>query len=138
MTDPFLKWAGGKRWLANAGLLPLPTGSTRHIEPFIGGGAVFFRLAPETAVIADLNEDLIELYRVMRDDPKILKERMIQHQADHDDIYYYLVRDQSPDTPLERAARFLYLNRTCWNGLYRVNRFGKFNVPRGTKDSVLF
>lgn len=138
MTQPFLKWAGGKRWLVASGHLPRPTSYKRFIEPFVGGGAIFFHLDPEEALISDINRDLIDLYIVMRDHPEKLKEEMRRHQEAHSDIYYYEIRDQNPSSILGRAARFLYLNRTCWNGLYRVNLSGRFNVPKGTKNTVLF
>lgn len=138
MSEPFLKWAGGKRWLVSSGRMPRPDGYSRFIEPFVGGGAVFFHLLPEKAIIADLNKDLVELYKIMRDRPDDLQAKMVAHQANHSDIYYYEVRKEAQNTALGRAARFLYLNRTCWNGLYRVNLSGHFNVPKGTKDTVLF
>ena len=138
MSEPFLKWAGGKRWLVASGRLPKPSKYSRLIEPFVGGGAIFFHLAPNRAVISDLNKDLIELYIVMRDSPGELYMEMQSHQSLHSDTYYYAVRENVPDSAVGRAARFLYLNRTCWNGLYRVNLAGQFNVPRGTKDTVLF
>lgn len=134
---PFLKWAGGKRWLANNHLSIFPTTYERYIEPFLGSGAVFFRLSPRRALLTDVNEDLINLYKVIRDDWTRLSILLKKHSKRHSDDYYYLVRDQRPANDVSRAARFLYLNRTCWNGLYRVNRRGEFNVPRGTKDSVL-
>lgn len=136
--EPFLKWAGGKRWLLSSGVLPEASSFKRFIEPFVGGGAVFFHYLPAVAIISDINEELIELYCVMRDMPGDLQERMRRHQSRHSDVYYYQVRAETPTETLERAARTLYLNRTCWNGLYRVNLLGRFNVPRGTKDTVLF
>ncbi len=138
MTEPFLKWAGGKRWLVSSGLLRKPKQYDRFIEPFLGGGAVFFHLTPPLALLSDINPDLIELYKSMRNDPAQLQLHMKEHQKNHSKIYYYDVRDQQPKTALLRAARLLYLNRTCWNGLYRVNMKGEFNVPKGTKDTVLF
>lgn len=138
MTAPFLKWAGGKRWLAAAALVPLPEKFGRYIEPFLGGGAMFFHTVPRRALLSDVNAELIELYEVVRDHPTELSAAMERHQAEHSDDYYYLVRAQRPLTKVERAARFLYLNRTCWNGLYRVNLAGEFNVPRGTKQTVVF
>ena len=136
--EPFLKWAGGKRWLSAAGILPEMPTYKRFIEPFLGGGAVFFRYRPPAAIISDVNEELIELYKMMRDVPRDLHKKMQRHHERHSDAYYYKVRAQAPNSPTERAARTLYLNRTCWNGLYRVNLAGQFNVPRGTKNTVLF
>lgn len=137
MTSPFLKWAGGKRWLASSSLLPVPDQFDRYIEPFVGGGAVFFKLGPDRAILSDINSELINLYRVVRDAPKALETLMVEHQADHSRDHYYQVRAEVPSDPIAQAARILYLNRTCWNGLYRVNLKGKFNVPIGTKTAVV-
>lgn len=138
MASPFLKWAGGKRWLADSRRLPIPETYNRYIEPFVGGGAVFFHLRPSDAILSDINEELIELYRVMRDEPNKLFAELERHQASHSKDHYYSVRESSPEQRIAKAARTLYLNRTCWNGLYRVNLRGDFNVPIGTKDTVIF
>lgn len=135
---PFLKWAGGKRWLARSGDLKAPAVFKRYVEPFLGGGAMFFHLRPTTAVLSDLNGELIELYEVMRDQPLQLLQAMAGHQERHSKTYYYEMRSDVPRDSVGRAARTLYLNRTCWNGLYRVNRRGQFNVPIGTKTQVVF
>lgn len=137
-AKPFLKWVGGKRWLTTAGLLPAATSYDRYIEPFLGGGAVFFHLQPKVAILSDINSDLIHLFSTMRAHPVQLQAAMADHQRDHSSEHYYKVRAANFEQPVARAARFLYLNRTCWNGLYRVNRKGEFNVPIGTKDTVLF
>lgn len=137
MTNPFLKWAGGKRWLASSTLLPVPEQFDRYIEPFIGGGAVFFQLAPKQSILSDINQELINLYCVIRDFPVALEKQMVEHQASHSTAYYYKLRSHVPQGIIAQAARTLYLNRTCWNGLYRVNLQGKFNVPIGTKTSVI-
>jgi DNA adenine methylase len=136
MIEPFLKWAGGKRWLAASCTLPSPSTFNRYIEPFLGGGAVFFALSPARALLSDINSELIALYQIVRDEPERLKRILDLHQALHGPEHYYAVRAEVPDTAVERAARMLYLNRTCWNGLYRVNRKGEFNVPIGTKTAV--
>lgn len=133
---PFLKWAGGKRWLVSRGL-PLPETFSRLVEPFVGSAAIFFSLRPDQAILADINQDLINLYRVIRDRPVELQAQLSRHHHQHSRDHYYAVRKQVTVDDLDRAARMLYLNRTCWNGLYRVNRFGEFNVPIGTKTSVL-
>ena len=133
---PFLKWAGGKRWLTQQGL-PLPETYERLIEPFVGGAAVFFALRPERAVLADINPELINLYEVIRDRPDQLRKVLEWYQRNHDSDCYYKTRARLFSSPLLRAARMLYLNRTCWNGLYRVNRKGQFNVPIGTKTAVI-
>lgn len=137
MVSPILKWAGGKRWLVAAGALPIPTRMERFVEPFLGGGSVFFHLEPKKALLSDANKDLIELYSVIRRSPTELHRLMFEHQDKHSTQHYYTVRNNRPTNKLARAARFLYLNRTCWNGLYRVNLAGDFNVPIGTKDTVL-
>lgn len=138
MTEPFLKWAGGKRWLANSRQLPLPRSYERYIEPFLGGAAIYFHLCPAQAILSDINAELIELYSVIRDSPSELMLAMERHHAAHNSAYYYEMRATIPEDPIGRAARTMYLNRTCWNGLYRVNLKGIFNVPIGTKSSVLF
>ena len=137
MTSPILKWAGGKRWLVAGGRLPKPQNYNRYVEPFLGSAAVFFHLKPKAALLSDLNADLINLYRVVRDAPGEFEERMFVHQAMHSKEYYYEVRSHSCVDKIDAAARFLYLNRTCWNGLYRVNKRGEFNVPIGTKQAVI-
>ena len=138
MIIPPLKWAGGKRWLVNADLLPIPKKFERYVEPFLGSGAVFFRLQPTEAVLSDVNEELICLYSVIRNMPHKLHEAMEIHQKRHSEKYYYGVRASTPKDKVDVASRFLYLNRTCWNGLYRVNLKGEFNVPIGTKNTVIF
>jgi len=135
---PFLKWAGGKRWLTSSGVLPDAGQYKRYIEPFLGSAAVYFHLQPRAAILSDVNADLMELFRTIRDNSSAFRDAMEQHQREHSRDYYYAVRMSEPSDDIGRAARFLYLNRTCWNGLYRVNRKGEFNVPIGTKDSVLF
>ena len=134
---PFLKWAGGKRWLISAYPDLLTVQFDRYIEPFLGSGAVFFHLAPDNAILADQNKDLIETYKAIKDDWRGVKKYLQGHHRNHSKRYYYEVRDSSPRTPRTRAARFIYLNRTCWNGLYRVNLKGDFNVPLGTKTNVI-
>lgn len=135
---PFLKWAGGKRWLAasHRGLLPIQF--DRYFEPFLGGGAVFFALMPRRAVLSDVNERLVDCYKHIKRDPDGFSALMRKHQRAHSQRYYYEMRQKRFRSPLKKAAQFLYLNRTCWNGLYRVNLDGIFNVPIGTKTSVVF
>lgn len=134
-AGPFLKWAGGKTQLLGSILARLPARMERYHEPFIGGGAVFFALAAQgrfkSAVLADRNEGLIELYSVVRDHVGALIERLQPHR--YEEAYYYEVRAQDPASldPIARAARLVFLNRTGFNGLYRVNRKGQFNVPFG-------
>lgn len=135
--QPFLKWAGGKRWLLHHARTVFPSTFATYIEPFAGSAAVFFALGPANAILNDINRDLIETYKSIRDNWRAVLAYLIIHQARHSTDYYYAVRDSVPRGRHERAARFIYLNRTCWNGLYRVNRNGVFNVPIGTKDQVL-
>lgn len=134
---PPLKWAGGKRWFAANHQNLFPTNFKKYIEPFFGSGAVFFSLKPYSALISDLNPELINLYEVIRDEPSAIFEKLKEHQKRHDSEYYYKIRELAPRNRITRAARTLYLNRTCWNGLYRVNLAGQFNVPKGTKDNVI-
>ena len=137
MPKPFLKWAGGKRWLINNNSLNLPIKYNKYFEPFLGSGALFFFLTPKNAYLSDTNAGLIELYETIKNHPEDLAKLMLVHHKNHSKDYYYNMRKQVPLYRLERAARFLYLNRTCWNGLYRVNYQGNFNVPIGTKTSVI-
>lgn len=134
--SPFLKWAGGKRWLIERHRDLFPEFSGKYIEPFVGGGAVFFHLLPAQALLSDCNADLISCYRQIRDDHAGVLDLLEDHHNRHCEIYYYEVRAKKYQNPTERAAQFLYLNRTCFNGLYRVNRKGEFNVPIGTKTKV--
>ncbi len=134
---PFLKWPGGKRWLISNYSSLLDVEFKRYVEPFLGGGAVFFHLAPTTAVLSDINRDLIACYDLIKQNWQDVWCILKRHQRLHGPKYYYEERSCRHRTPEERAAQLIYLNRTCWNGLYRVNLNGQFNVPIGTKDSVL-
>ena len=125
---PFIKWAGGKRAL-------IPDSLGLYWEPFMGGGAVFFALEARlgSAHISDVNPELALTYQMVRNRPDELIALLQEHEARHaDNDYYYKVRAKgSSRDALEVAARFIYLNKTCYNGLYRVNKSGQFNVPRG-------
>lgn len=134
---PFLKWAGGKRWLAENHSSLLAVDYKRYIEPFVGSGAIFFSLQPTSAILGDKNERLIEAYQAIKNDWEKVREILITHHKNHSVEYYYEMRRRKCRTQETRAAQFIYLNRTCWNGLYRVNRQGEFNVPVGTKTNVL-
>jgi DNA adenine methylase len=134
---PFLKWAGGKRWLVEKFPDLLNTNFKRFVEPFVGSGAIFFALRPARAMLCDKNERLIETYNAVKSDWQRVHELLKRHQAKHSTEYYYAVRQKRLRSECARAAQFIYLNRTCWNGLYRVNLKGEFNVPIGTKQSVL-
>lgn len=109
----------------------LPKGYKTYFEPFVGGGAVFFALQPKRAVLSDSNSELVNTYRIVRDNPKKLLEALKKHKYEKD--YYYQIREQDPKelSSVEAAARMIFLNRTGFNGLYRVNSKGKFNVPFG-------
>ena len=134
---PFLKWAGGKRWLISSypELLTFPF--NRYIEPFLGSGAVYFHLAPDRSILADRNQELIATYQAIKNAWEQVQNELRKHHRNHSKLYYYKIRQSRPKTPHTRAARFIYLNRTCWNGLYRVNLRGEFNVPLGTKTNVV-
>lgn len=134
---PFLKWAGGKRWFVNRYLDDLPTDFGRYIEPFLGSGALFFALKPREAILSDLNADLVDTFAAIKQDWRRVVSALRRYQRLHSTAFYYRIRSSRPRSEAARAARFIYLNRTCWNGLYRVNIRGQFNVPMGTKDSVL-
>lgn len=135
--EPFLKWAGGKRWLVQRQIKLVPNEFNRYVEPFLGGAAVFFSLPNTTSILSDSNQELIDCYQAIQSNYKLVEKYLRKHQRNHSDEYYYQVREYKPRQIYTKAARFLYLNRTCWNGLYRVNLNGKFNVPRGTKNSVI-
>lgn len=134
---PFLKWPGGKRWFVARHTELLPKQFKRYIEPFLGSGAVFFLLQPRKAILGDINPDLIATYQGIRNDWPRLRRSLQRHQRLHGHNYYYKIRDLRPADPVEQAARMIYLNRTCFNGIYRVNLNGRFNVPKGTKDKVI-
>jgi DNA adenine methylase len=131
---PILKWAGGK-----SGLLPqlmehFPPTFNRLVEPFVGGGAVFFALQSGVpALINDGNQELIELYTVVRDSPEDLMKALDKMAAQYSEAFYYTLRSQNPKSAVHRAARMVFLNKTGFNGLYRQNRQGVFNVPFGKR-----
>lgn len=145
-AGPFVKWVGGKTRLMPALDQLLPREISRYAEPFVGGGAVYFHLQNEVglghALLADLNRDVVNVWQVVRDQPQALIEALRRHEAtylsgDEDGraAYFYSVRERHPDDhetgAVERAARMLFLNRTCFNGLWRENRSGHFNTPHG-------
>lgn len=134
----FLKWPGGKRWFTQRYIQEINCTFDRYIEPFLGSGAVFFSLLPSNAIISDVNAELINVYQVMRDNPEELKEQMKRHQQSHCETYYYQVRGNIVNDSIASVARTLYLNRTCFNGLYRVNKRGEFNVPIGSKENCTY
>ncbi|MBN1429566.1 MAG: Dam family site-specific DNA-(adenine-N6)-methyltransferase, partial [Anaerolineae bacterium] len=148
-AKPFLKWVGGKQQLLVQFDAFFPRSIERYFEPFVGGGAVFFHLMsngrlPGPVFLFDKNEELVNTYRTVRDNVGDLIEALAVHQARHSKEHYYETRDlDRQDVEMSdavRAARAIYLNKTCYNGLYRVNTQGQFNVPIGsyTNPQVLY
>src|SRR5918995_1038570 len=137
----FLKWAGGKLQLIEQFENLFPHNFRNYYEPFIGSGAVFFyvksKLKPNKVILSDTNEELINCFCVVRDKPSELVELLLNHRKKHSKEYYYTVRsiEFSRLDNLARAARLIYLNKTCFNGLYRVNSKGQFNVPFGDYEN---
>jgi DNA adenine methylase len=135
LLQPFLKWAGGKRQLVPEIRKYIPHKFKLYFEPFIGAGAVLFDLQPQTALINDANEELINCYRVIKEDPEGLIAHTRQHRNTKE--YFYRLRslDRAPEfkslSTVDRASRIIFLNKTCYNGLFRVNSQGQFNVPFG-------
>jgi DNA adenine methylase len=135
LLQPFLKWAGGKRQLLPEIRKYVPKRFRLYFEPFLGAAAVLFDIQPQTAIINDANTELINCYRVIKHDPEGLIVKLREHK--NEKKYYYRVRELDRDlsfatlTDVERAARIIYLNKTCYNGLFRVNSQGQFNVPFG-------
>lgn len=135
--EPILKWAGGKRQLLSeiTGYLPKDFQQRKYYEPFLGGGAVLFHFQPQNAVVNDTNEELMNLYKIIRDSPQELIEKLEKFKNTKEDFYEIRGLDRTPDyeklTSAEKAARIVYLNRTSFNGLYRVNSKGQYNTPYG-------
>ena len=135
MAKPFLRWAGSKRQLLGRLVKYWPGEDTRYVEPFAGSACLFFELEPSSALIGDKNADLMSTYRIVRENPSEVYHSMVQWR--NDKAQYYRVRelDSSSLSPVECAARFIYLNKYCFNGLYRTNGRGDFNVPYGGEKS---
>lgn len=141
---PFVKWVGGKRQLIlqfrRMGLYP-PDGfdpsKNSYFEPFVGGGAVFFDLLPNKSYLSDMNLELVTTYNIIKSDVEPLIKSLKKYE--HSKEYFLMIRAQKIEylTPLQIASRFIYLNRTCFNGLYRVNSRGEFNVPFGANNNPL-
>ena len=136
LVAPIVKWVGGKRQLLDEIKPLLPKRITNYCEPFMGGGAVLFSIQPKKAMVNDLNGDLITLYEVVRDDVETLIELLKKHENTEE--HFYSIRDWDRDkeayknmSKVEKASRILYLNKTCYNGLFRVNSSGEFNAPFG-------
>lgn len=135
---PFVKWAGGKRQLLPVIASHVPDKFERYFEPFLGGGAVFFHLISEERkakwFLSDLNSDLVISYVIIRDRVKDLISALEFHTENYfknPSVYYYKVRENNPKNHIDKVSRLIFLNKTCFNGLYRVNSKGKFNVPLG-------
>ncbi|WP_288460833.1 Dam family site-specific DNA-(adenine-N6)-methyltransferase [uncultured Chryseobacterium sp.] len=137
--EPLIKWAGGKRWLIKNynHLIPKNADFNKYVEPFIGGGSMFFYLEPKKAIINDINRELIITYDEIKNNWEEINNALIKLNEIHNEQLYYEIRSQKPVNNAHIAIRFLYLNRTCWNGLYRVNMKNEFNVPIGTKSKVI-
>lgn len=134
MIKPFLRWAGGKTWLTNHMNELLPKTINNYYEPFLGGGSMFFYLKSKGLIngkcyLSDSNEELINAYKVLKSNPKELFE-LLKVQKNNENEYYR-IRNTEFSTNIERASRFIYLNKTSFNGIYRVNKNGKYNVPFG-------
>lgn len=135
LIAPFLKWVGGKRQLLPAINQLLPQSYNNYYEAFVGGGAVLFNLQPSKAIINDFNPELINVYQVIKNHPEALIKDLKRHKNESD--YFYSVRalDREPTfnrlSNIKKASRIIYLNKTCYNGLYRVNSAGEFNAPFG-------
>jgi DNA adenine methylase len=137
LPRPFLKWVGGKTQLLDELSARVPANIQRYFEPFVGGGALYFHKRPKQCVLADLNSELMNCWSSIRDDVSALIEDLGRHYYDKD--YFYSVRAQDPSqlTAVQAASRTIFLNRTGFNGLYRVNKKGGFNVPFGRYSNPL-
>ena len=144
---PFLKWAGGKRQILahikqyiNNDIM---NENSKYYEPFVGGGSLFFDLARDNSIINDFNSEIINVYKVIKEHPTGLIRMLKTHQKNDSIDYYYIVRNMDKDPKfskmgkVKKAARTIYLNKTCFNGLFRVNRDGYFNTPRGNYTNPL-
>lgn len=128
-AQPFLKWAGGKKQVIPSLSELIPKSFNQYIEPFVGGGALFFYLQHNNSIIGDSNEEIINCYKIVRDNVEELISVLKCYHYDKD--LYYQVRGELPECNIKRAARTIFLNKTCFNGLFRVNKKGQFNVPFG-------
>lgn len=137
LVSPILKWVGGKRQLLPEIMPMIEKKCSTYVEPFVGGGAVFFELQPKKAIINDYNDELVNVYNMVRDNCEELVIALKEHEKNNSSDYFYDIRalDREPTynemLNVERAARIIYLNKTCYNGLYRVNAAGQFNSPYG-------
>lgn len=137
LLSPMLKWVGGKRQLLSDIVPMIDDKCSMYVEPFIGGGAVLFSMQPSKAIINDYNTELINVYKTVRDNLEFLLDKLKVHEEKNSSDYYYEVRALDREvkfkkmSDVEKAARIIYLNKTCYNGLYRVNSAGQFNSPYG-------
>lgn len=133
---PFIKWVGGKRWLSNIILdITEELDYERYLEPFLGGGATFLALNPKYALLSDINEELVSFYRTISEQPEKVISRF--KKWPNNKKQYYKIRSLRTDDEIMSAARLLYLNRTCFGGIYRTNKEGEFNTPFGYYDRKL-
>lgn len=144
-AKPFVKWAGGKRQIIDKLLKLVPENYDTYYEPFVGGGALLFELAPRKAIINDSNKELMNVYRTIADDKGFEEtiKLLNSYEIKHSEKFFYKLRNLDKDkekfnklTPAEHAARTIYLNKACFNGLYRVNSKGEFNVPFNKKLTI--
>ncbi|MCY9747946.1 DNA adenine methylase [Paenibacillus larvae] len=130
-TKPFLRWVGGKTWLIK--YLNKIIGDTKfknYHEPFLGGGSIFFTISPKrSSYLSDINNELINTYQCIKDNPSAVIDMLRTYE--NTEVFYYKIRNQVSNDPIEQAARFIFLNQTSFNGLYRVNQRGEYNVPFG-------
>lgn len=140
MNNAFLKWPGGKNWFVKylPSIIPNDFHYERYVDPFVGGGSIFFALNPQNALLADINQELITTYQAVRDNCNQVKRTLRQHIVLHNEEYYYRIREAQFRAPPSVAARMVYLNHTCFNGVYRVNKLGRFNVPIGNNNLEFF
>jgi DNA adenine methylase len=133
-AKPFLKWVGGKKSILTLLMDRMPSEYSRYIEPFIGGGALYFELSPPIAVISDVNTRLISTYTAIRDNVDDVISLLQEHKTQHSKEYYYAHRDEFSlcEDSTQLAAWMIYYNKTCFNGVFRVNKSNKFNVPIGS------
>lgn len=135
VARPFIKWAGGKRQLINELIKAMPVDYNRYYEPFIGGGALFFAIRPDNAFISDINPELINVYNLIKNDVDSLIKDLRKYENTEEHFYDIRNLDRKPSykklSKIKKASRFIYLNKTCYNGLYRTNSEGQFNVPFG-------
>ena len=136
LVRPLVKWVGGKRQLMSDLRREMPSSFEAYYEPFIGGAALLMSLQPQKAFISDMNRELVNLYRIVKNEPDALISALNNHRNEEEYFYEVRAQDRDPDlwlslSNVDKAARLIFLNRTCFNGLYRVNNSGEFNAPYG-------